>query len=63
MFATASLTLAVLMLAAGKLLGPLPERADIIDKSRLTPLAPLGFGLVLFVVMMMSVAYTGGAIK
>jgi aquaporin related protein len=33
------------------------------EKNRLTPLAPLGFGLILFVVMMMSVAYTGGAIK
>lgn len=48
-FATASLTIAVLMLAA--------------EKNRLTPLAPLGFGLILFVVMMMSVAFTGGAIN
>lgn len=63
MFATASLTLAVLMLAAGMSLANPPDSTDRSDKSRLTPLAPLGFGFILFVVMMFSVAYTGGAIK
>jgi len=48
-FGTAILTLAVLMLAA--------------EKHRLTPMAPLFFGFILFVVEMGTVPFTGGAIK
>jgi len=49
MFTTASLTLSVLMLAA--------------EKHAFTPLAPLGFGFNLFVVMLFSVQFTGGAVN
>lgn len=49
MFTTAALTMSVLMLAA--------------EKHLMTPQAPLGFGLTLFVVMLFSVQFTGGAVK
>ncbi|KAJ9119673.1 hypothetical protein QFC22_003383 [Naganishia vaughanmartiniae] len=49
MFCTAALVLSVLMLAA--------------EKSKLTPLAPLGFGVMLWAVELFSVEYTGGAIN
>lgn len=49
MFCTAALVLSVLMLAA--------------EKSKLTPLAPLGFGFMLWAVELFSVEYTGGAIN
>jgi len=49
MFTTAALVLSVLMLAA--------------EKHLLTPFAPLGFGMTLFVVMLFSVEFTGGAVN
>ncbi|KIY67216.1 aquaporin-like protein [Cylindrobasidium torrendii FP15055 ss-10] len=49
MFTTGTLVLSVLMLAA--------------EKHQFTPFAPLGFGMVLFVVMLMSIQYTGGAVN
>ncbi|WWD20213.1 hypothetical protein CI109_104689 [Kwoniella shandongensis] len=49
MFTTAALVLSVLMLAA--------------EKHLLTPFAPLGFGFTLFVVMLFSTAFTGGAVN
>lgn len=49
MFTTSALTLSVLMLAA--------------EKSRFTPMAPLGFGMTLMVVMLFSTQYTGGAVN
>jgi glycerol uptake facilitator-like aquaporin len=33
------------------------------EKSNLTPFAPLAFGMTLFVVMLFSIAFTGGAVK
>ncbi|OCF34309.1 hypothetical protein I317_04170 [Kwoniella heveanensis CBS 569] len=49
MFTTACLVLSVLMLAA--------------EKHLLTPFAPLGFGFTLFIVMLFSTAFTGGAVN
>lgn len=49
MFTTSALTMSVLMLAA--------------EKHLMTPMAPLGFGLTLFVVMLFSVQFTGGAVN
>ncbi|WWC95726.1 hypothetical protein V866_002592 [Kwoniella sp. B9012] len=49
MFTTATLVLSVLMLAA--------------EKHLLTPFAPLGFGFTLFIVMLFSIAFTGGAVN
>lgn len=49
MFITAALVLSVLMLAA--------------EKSQFTPLAPLGFGFMLFVLELFSVQYTGGSVN
>ncbi|WWC73792.1 uncharacterized protein I206_107764 [Kwoniella pini CBS 10737] len=49
MFTTATLVLSVLMLAA--------------EKHNLTPFAPLGFGFTLFIVMLFSIAFTGGAVN
>ncbi|WVR08139.1 hypothetical protein IAU60_005185 [Kwoniella sp. DSM 27419] len=49
MFTTAALVLSVLMLAA--------------EKHLLTPFAPLGFGFTLFIVMLFSVGFTGGAVN
>lgn len=49
MFTTSALTTSVLMLAA--------------EKHLMTPMAPLGFGLTLFVVMLWSVQFTGGAVN
>lgn len=49
MFITSALVLSVLMLAA--------------EKSQFTPLAPLGFGFMLFVLELFSVQYTGGAVN
>lgn len=60
MFTTAALVLSVLMLAAGgfvywELLMP--------EKHNLTPFAPLGFGLILFVGILFSCQFTGGAVN
>jgi aquaporin related protein len=66
MFTTAALTMSVLMLAAGKSPSILSSGniADIIvEKHPMTPLAPFGFGFTLWVVMLFSVQYTGGAVK
>jgi len=49
MFTTAALTMSVLMLAA--------------EKHLFTPQAPLGFGLTLWVVMLFSIQFTGGAVN
>ncbi|KAI9634647.1 aquaporin-like protein [Dioszegia hungarica] len=49
MFATAALTMSVLMLAA--------------EKHLCTPQAPLGFGLTLWAVMLFSIQSTGGAVN
>jgi len=49
MFTTSALVLSVLMLAA--------------EKHPFTPLAPLGFGFTLFVVMLFSTQFTGGAVN
>ncbi|WWC92708.1 uncharacterized protein L201_007667 [Kwoniella dendrophila CBS 6074] len=49
MFTTATLVLSVLMLAA--------------EKHLLTPFAPLGFGFTLFIVMLFSIGFTGGAVN
>ncbi|RSH93421.1 hypothetical protein EHS25_007777 [Saitozyma podzolica] len=49
MFTTAGLTLSVLMLAA--------------EKHLMTPIAPLGFGFMLFAVMLWSAPFTGGAVN
>ncbi|WVQ95968.1 hypothetical protein IAU59_003067 [Kwoniella sp. CBS 9459] len=49
MFTTSCLVLSVLMLAA--------------EKHLLTPFAPLGFGFTLFIVMLFSTAFTGGAVN
>lgn len=72
MFCTAALVLSVLMLAAES--KPRPDYLRIrIDanltlfatssESKLTPIAPLGFGFMLWAVELFSVEYTGGAIK
>lgn len=74
MFATAALTLSVLMLAAGEsgfenglkgIAGPRGQGPKLIrtEKHNLTPMAPLGFGFTLFVVMLWSIGFTGGAVK
>ncbi|KAK4687068.1 hypothetical protein P7C73_g3052, partial [Tremellales sp. Uapishka_1] len=49
MFTTAALTLSVLMLAA--------------EKHAMTPMAPLGFGFILWAVMLFSTEFTGGAVN
>lgn len=49
MFTTATLVLSILMLAA--------------EKHSMTPMAPLGFGFTLFVVMLFSTQFTGGAVN
>ena len=67
MFCTAALVLSVLMLAAESesSLSSVPCMCLISEstESKLTPLAPLGFGFMLWAVELFSVEYTGGAIK
>jgi aquaporin related protein len=77
MFATAGLTLSVLMLAAGELtmasyLWGDEDKAgkqvvnvtnEESEKHNLTPMAPLGVGLTLWVVMLWSIGFTGGSVK
>jgi aquaporin related protein len=39
------------------------EPTRFLEKHSLTPMAPLGFGFTLTIVMMFSVSFTGGAVK
>ncbi len=67
MFTTAALVLSILMLAAGTLLADMITRSisswNPTEKHEMTPMAPLGFGLTLFVTMLWSTQFTGGCLK
>lgn len=74
MFATAGLCIVVLMLAAGTstfrvLILDMPwtdeplRSADMIEKHRLTPQAPMAIGFTLTVVMLWSIGFSSGSVN